>query len=136
MFERVFEGFRKASESSLQMQQDLFKNWSQQWFAAPSNAAGASTEWKQTFQKRSLELVIDMLNKHREALDSTYRSGIQMIEQTLRASEAKSPDDYRRTVEELGRRLFETFKDQSETQFREFQRWAEQSFDMAQKAQG
>ena len=34
MFDRVLEGFRKASESTLQMQQDLFKSWTQQWLSA------------------------------------------------------------------------------------------------------
>jgi hypothetical protein len=64
-----------------------------------------------------------------------YSSGIQAIEQSFRMTEAKSSDDYRRIVDELWHRLFDTLKGQLETQFRDFQRWSEQSFEIAQKAQ-
>ena len=133
MFDQVFESFRKASESSLQMQQDMFKQWSQQWLSA-APTGGASAEWGGAFQKRWSELALDVLNKQRESLDTMYRSGIQVLEQTLRLSESKSPEDYRRVAEDVLRKLYETFKDQSEAQFREFQKMAEKSFDMAHKA--
>jgi hypothetical protein len=130
MLDQLFDTFRKASESSLHMQQDMFKYWTQQWSGA-SNAAGNSSEWSKTYQKQ----VLDMLNKQREALDSAFKAGIQVIEQSFRASEAKSPDDYRRTMEDLWRTLVDTFKTQTETQYREFQKWSEKSFDMAQNGQ-
>jgi hypothetical protein len=76
-----------------------------------------------------------MLNKHRSSLDAMYASGIQAIEQSFRITEAKSSDDYRRIVDELWHRLFDTLKGQMETQFHDFQRWSEQSMDIAQKAQ-
>lgn len=135
MFEQLFETFRKASESTLQMQQDMFRYWSQQWTAAPPNMAGMSADWGRNLQKRWLELAVETMNKHREALDSTYRSGIQLIEQTFRVTDARSPDDYRRMTEELWRKLFDAFKNQSESQFREFQNLAERSFEMARKAE-
>ena len=43
MFDQVFENFRKASESSLQAQQDFFKNWLQQLPSTPFTAAGPSS---------------------------------------------------------------------------------------------
>ena len=135
MFDQLFENFRKASESSLQMQQDLFKNFTQQWASGAPSTGGASTEWNRDQQKRSLETALELLNKHREALDSAYKSGIAVVEQTFRLSEAKSQEDYRRMVEELWRKLFETVRDQSETQFKEFQRWSEKTAEMAQNAQ-
>ena len=135
MFDQVFESFRKASESSLQIQQDMFKHWSQQWLSAPPSAADASTEWSRTFQKRWLQLLLEALNGHRESLDSAYRSGIQLIEQTFRVSEAKSTEDYRRMTEDIWRKLFETVKAQSDTQIREFQTWAAKSLEMVQTAQ-
>jgi len=131
MLDQLFDTFRKASESSLHMQQDMFKYWTQQLSGA-SNAAGNTGEWSKNYQKQ----VVDLLNKQREALDSAFKSGIQLIEQTFRASEAKSPDDYRRTMEDLWRTLIDTFKTQTETQVREFQKWSEKSFDMAQAQNG
>lgn len=135
MLEQPFEGFRKASESSLQLQQELFKHWAQQWMATPPSV-GASTEWARNFQKRWIELTLDSLNKHRESLEAAYRSGIQLIEQAFRVSEAKSSEDYRKIAEDLWKKLFDTFKAQSETQLRELLKWAESSFDMAQKSMG
>jgi hypothetical protein len=134
MLDQMFDCFRKASESSLQLQQEMFKQWAQQWPTMPLNAAGTSVEWFQTFQKRWIEFMADSLNKHRESLDSTYRSGIQVIEQSFRLSEAKTPDDYRRMVEELWRKAFTVYKEQSESRLRDFQKDAEKWFEMLPKA--
>jgi hypothetical protein len=131
MFAQLFDNFRKASEASLLAQQDIFKQWIRQWPSAGSmqTAANASREWTEAGHQRWLESATEALNKHRELLDSNYRSGIQVIDQTFRVTEAKSPEDYRRLVEELWSKLSETFKSQSEAQFREFQaateRWIE-----------
>ena len=134
MFDQMFESFRRASETSLQMQQEMFKQWSQPWFAAPPNPVGASAEWGGTFQKRWFELAIEILNKQRESLDATYRAGIQVLEKTLRVSEVKSAEDYRHAVEDVLKKMYENFKSQAETQLREFQKLAEKSFEIVQKA--
>jgi hypothetical protein len=130
MFAQLFDNFRKASEASLLAQQDIFKQWIRQWpSGSMQNAANASREWTEAGQQRWVESATEALNKHRELLDSNYRSGIQVIDQTFRVTEARSPEDYRRLVEELWGKLSETFKTQSEAQFREFQaateRWME-----------
>lgn len=133
MFDQLFESFRKASESSLQAQQEMLKQWVQQW-PTPMNTPSISGEQSAAFQKRWLESMTETLNRHREVLDSSYRSGIQVIEQAFRVSDAKSPEDYRRIVEDLWRKLSETFKEQSETQVRELQKAAERWLDVTQKA--
>jgi hypothetical protein len=135
MFDQMLDGFRKATESSLQFHQEVFKQLTQQLLSAQPNMGGASADWTRPIQKRWMELTIEMLNKHRTSLDAMYSSGIQAIEQSFRITEAKSSDDYRRIVDELWHRLFDTLKGQMENQFRDFQRWSEQSFDIAQKAQ-
>ncbi len=132
MFDQVFENVRKASESSLQMQQDMIKYWSQQWVSMPQNNGGSS-ESSHAFQKRWSELAIEILNRHRESLDLSYRTTIQVMEQSFHVSEAKSPEDYRRMVEDALRKLFATIKEQSEAQFSDLQKWAAKSFDMLQK---
>ena len=70
MLDQMFDNLRKASESSLQMQQEMFK----------------------------------------------------------------TPDDYRHTVEELLRKMFTVFKDQSETQLRGFQKGVEELLEIVPKA--
>jgi hypothetical protein len=133
MFDRLFEGFRKASESTLQMQQDLFKSWTQQWLSTQPDTTGAS-EWGRAFQKRWFELALETLKRHRDSLDAIYKAGIQTIEQTSRTPGIKTPEDYRLMVEELWHKLFQAFKAQSESQFRDFQSWTEKSFETARKS--
>jgi len=132
MFDQVFRDWERACEASRQMQQEMFKHWTQPWVSALSNAGGGAEG--RAFQKRWMELTIEMLNKQRESLDSAYSSGIQTIEQAFRASEAKSVDEYRRIIEDLWRQMFETFKNQSEAQLRDLQKWAEKSLEFAHKA--
>jgi len=135
MIDQVFDNFRKASESTMQMQQDLFKQWTSQWTAAAPTMPGipaAPAAWAEqahTFQKRWLETLTDMLNKHRETLDSQYKAGIRALEESFRVNDAKSPDDFRRMTEELWRKGFETLKSSTESQIRDFQaatqKWCE-----------
>ncbi len=131
MMDQFFDNFRKAAESSLQIQQELFKQWTQPW-SSGGPFAGAGGDVGRNVQRRWVELSVDLLNKHRQSLDSTYAAGIQIIEQTVRASDAKSPDDYRQLMEDLWRKLFETFKTQSEAQFSAFQQWSQKSAEAAQ----
>jgi hypothetical protein len=142
MLDQLFDNFRKASEATLRMQQDMMRHWSVPWPSGPSGSSGSSapgglpTDWGRNLQKEWLDLTLEFLNKQREALDSAYKLGLQMIEQTFRASEAKSPEEYRRMTEELWGKLFESFKGQYETQFQGFRKWTEKSFEMGRRAPG
>jgi hypothetical protein len=134
MLDQFLDQFRKSSDAALQLQQDLLRQWTQQWMNPPPGASTASTEWGRTFQKRWFEFAIEMLNRQRESIDSAYRVGIQLIEQTAQASEAKSPEEQRRAAEELWKKLFDSLKVQQDTQFQDFQKWTEKSFEFAQSA--
>lgn len=120
--------------SSLQMQQELFKQWAQMWPASPANFAAFSGDWPQKLQKRWFEFTIESLNRQRELIDSTYKSIIQLVEQAAHLTESKTPDDYRRTSDELRHKMVETFKVQSDAQFREFEKTAQNWFDMVPNA--
>src|SRR4051794_115487 len=71
MFAQLFENFRRASESSLQAQQDLFRQWVQQWPSTPVSSPGTAGEWSEAVQKRWLDSAKDSLNKRRELLDAS-----------------------------------------------------------------
>lgn len=135
MHDQMFEAYRKASESWLQVQQDMLKGGAQQWMSSSSASAGGATDWNHTLQKRCLELTVEILNRQRDLLDTIYRSAIHMLEQTSRISEAKSPEEFRRLVEDAWRKWFETVKSQSETQFRDAQTWAGKSLELVKGAQ-
>lgn len=132
MFDQLFEGLRKASESTAQAQQDVLKQWLQQFSWMPAGVHPLAGGWDAAKQKRWAEAATEALEKHRELLDLSYRSGIRIIEQALRATDAKSPEESRRLTEELVRKLTEAFKEQSEVQFRELQRIAESWAEFAQ----
>ncbi len=130
----ILESFRKVSESSLQMQQQMLKQWTDGWTGSAAQAQNASGEASQNVQRRWLALGLDLLNKHRASLDSTYAAGIQLIEQSFGAAEAKSPEEYRRMTEELWRKLFDTYKSQTEAQFEAFKNWSTRSAEAMQDA--
>ena len=130
MLDQMFDTFRKSSASFLQMQQELFKQWAQQWPAVPMEVAGASADWTQKLQKRWVEFTTESMNMHRELLDSMYKAGIQITEQAFRLSESTNPEDYRREVTDLRRKMFETLKGQSEGQLREFEKEIERWFEL------
>ena len=132
MDDQIFDTFRKASESSLQMQQEILKHWTERWAASAPQSPNVSSDANQGVQKRWLALGIELLNKHRASLDGTYAAGIQLIEQSFGAAEAKSPEEYRRLTEDLWRKLFDTYKNQSEAQFDAFKNWSTKSAEAVQ----
>jgi hypothetical protein len=138
MDDQLFDSFRKASESSLQMQQEMLKQWTERWAASAPQAPNAASDASQQAQKRWLALGLELLEKHRASLDSTYAAGIQLIGQSFRAldakSSAKSSDEYRRLTEELWRKLFDTYKSQTEAQFDAFKTWSTKSAEAVQDA--
>lgn len=133
MFDQVFDNFRKATETTLQAQQDLFRQWMSHWpmfpmTSATPNSSGVS-EQVRTFQKQWTDSVTTLMTKHCEALDTQYRAGIKTIEDALRTTEAKSPEEFRKLTEELWRKSFEVLRQTIENQIRDFQvaieKWSE-----------
>jgi hypothetical protein len=131
MLDQLFEISRKAAESSLQMQQAMFKQLTQNMLSTSPVAVGISADWGGSMRKQWITGTIEALNKQREAIDTAYRAGMQMIEQAARASEAKSAEEAVRAIEELWRKVFDGYKGQAEAQFREYQTWAAKAFEMA-----
>ena len=145
MFDQVFDSFRKASETTLRAQQDLFHQWMAQWPMFPmgpttpgSGSDGVVSEQVRSFQKQWTDIVTGLMTKHCEALDAQYRAGIRTIEDALRTTEAKSPEEFRRLTEELWRKSFEVLKQTIENQIRDFQiaveKWSELMTQKSSKA--
>jgi hypothetical protein len=135
--DQMFESFRRASVSSLQMQQEMLKQWTQQWpwpaGSWPAGSTGVSMDWVQRLQARWTEFTSELLTRHRESLDTMYKLAIQLLDQMSRLYESKSPEEYSRGMEEVRGKMFEAFKEQSDTQLREFQKTAEKWFEVLSK---
>jgi len=132
MLDQAFDNFRRATETTLQAQQDLFRQWMSQWPMlplAPTPSGVGMTEQARSFQKQWTDSITSLMTKHCESLDAQYRAGIRAIEDALRTTEAKSPEEFRQLTEELWRKSFEVLKQTVENQIRDFQvaveKWSE-----------
>jgi hypothetical protein len=131
--DQMFENFRKASTSSWQFQQDMLKQYAQQW-PWSANTVAEPTEWAQQVQKRWTEFASETLDRSKESLEVLYKLTVELIEMASRVRDAKSPDEYRRGVEEVRAKMFDVFKEQSDAQLRDFQKTAEKWFETLAKA--
>jgi hypothetical protein len=128
MFELVFENLKKATEISLQMQQEAFRKCVGLWPGAPI-AAGTFAGQAQAFQKKWAEFYEEVLKKQREALAAQFQAGLKQIEEGFRLAESRDPADVRAKTMELWQKVFETIHQSFEAQTRGFQahaaRWIE-----------
>jgi len=139
MFDQILDTYRKAAESTMQFQQIMMRNWTQQWPQMPGlgfpNPGAAYMEQVHLAQKKWGETVVGMLDKHRESLDAQYRAGIRIIDDGFRTGEAKDPEQFRRLTEELWRHSFEALKSVTEDQIRECQSAMKKWFDVVSQGQ-
>lgn len=128
VFEDVFKNFRKAAESNLKMQQEMFRHWGALWPGFPTPQA-AWVEKVRDFQHQWVTTVSDLAHKHRDSLDKQYQAGLESLEEALRVTEASNPEELRERTEKLFRKTFDCVREISETQMNEFQdaisRWSE-----------
>lgn len=128
MFELVFESLKKATEVSLQMQQETFKRWATLWPGVPG-VPGTITEQAPKIQKKWAEFYEEALKKQRETLQAQFQAGLKHIEEAFRLAETKNPEELRVKTIELWQKVFETLHQSFEAQVRDFQvvagRWTE-----------
>jgi hypothetical protein len=127
-FDQVFEGFRKAGESTLQMQQEFFRQWAVAWpgFVKPQFPW---VEQAQKFHKEWAEVVAELTKRCQESWDRQYKAGMQAFEQTFKLAEARDVGELRQKSIELWRKSFDWLKELAEAQMKDFQaaveKWAE-----------
>jgi hypothetical protein len=128
MFEQVFESLRKATESSIHMQQDLFKKWASLWTGVPTSPIPGG-EPASKFQKQWAETVGELVKKQRETLETQFSAGLRNIEEAFHLPEAKDPEELRAKSIELWQKSFECLRHLAEAQASDFQsavvKWTE-----------
>jgi hypothetical protein len=131
MFDQVFENLRKATEASIQVQQDLFKKWVNLWPGVPGvpMMPAVGTEAFIKFQKKWAEFVGDVVKKQRETLETHFSAGLRNIEEAFRLADAKSPEELRAKTVELWQKSFECIRQLYDAQVRDIQaavaKWTE-----------
>ena len=139
MFDQIVDTFRKAIDSSMQIQQDMFRQFVQLWSQVPgvptpgSVVANSWADQVHTIQRKWTQTITDLLNRHREVLDAQYRAGIRTIEDAFRVGEAKNPEQFRKLTEELWRQTFDGMKSVIETQTRDLQAVTQKGFEAMTK---
>jgi hypothetical protein len=127
MFDQAFESLRKATESSIALQQEMFRKWMDLWPGIPVSTF-PFTEL-QKFQKKWVEVVSELVKKQNETLEAKFKAGLQNIEEAFRLAEIKDPEVLRTKTVELWQKTFDYLRQASETQLRDFQhavsKWAE-----------
>ena len=88
-----------------------------------------------TFRTDLEERWIAFLDERRASLDAACKTGIQLIEQSFRAADVRSPEEGRRLMEDLGRTLFAAFRAEAEAQGRDHHRWSGPLFETARAGQ-
>jgi hypothetical protein len=129
MFDLVFESLKKATEMSLQLQQDALRKGLGLWPCVPAASSGPFADQAQKFQKKWAEFFEEALKKQREALAAQFQAGLKYIEDGFRLAETKDPVEVRTKTVELWQKVFETLHQTIEAQMRDFQalagRWTE-----------
>lgn len=128
MFEKVLENLQKATEATVQAQQEMFQKWTSLWPAvSPSPSTWA--EQVQNFQKKWNQVVTELLKKQRESLEAQFNAGMRNLEETFRLAEAKNPEELRAKTLELWSKSFDYLRQTAEAQLREFrvtmEKWTE-----------
>jgi hypothetical protein len=128
MFEQVFDNLRLATESSIHLQQEMFKKWVGVWPGLPVAPNGAG-EKLQKAQKKWLEFITDLVKKERETLEAQFSAGLKNIEEAFHLAEAKEPKELRARTIELWQKSIDCMRQTYEAQMRDFQaavtRWTE-----------
>jgi hypothetical protein len=119
MFDAMFDNLRKATEMTIQMQQETLKKWTALWPNPPSPAGWS--EQVQKFQKKWAEIVEDTLKKQREVLESQCNAGLKNLEGAFDLADAKDYEQLRGKTVELWQKSFDSLRQTFEGQLRSYQ---------------
>jgi hypothetical protein len=119
-FDQTFDCFRKATGSTLQMQQDFLRQCFTAWPTPPSPQT-ALNERVQKYHKESSKAAAEFIRKWQESWDRQYQSAMKALEEAFHVAEAKDADELRKKTEELWHKSFDTLKEVTEAQMKDFQ---------------
>lgn len=121
VFEQAFDNLRKAAESNIEMQQEMFRKWSAGWPGFPQQPQNAWLERVQKFQKDWGKAVKDVLTRHREVLDEQYGLAMDSLEDAFKVAQSSDPQEWAKRCEKLCRKSLDVMREVSELQAKELQ---------------
>ncbi|MGF1581051.1 MAG: hypothetical protein ACFCD0_16930 [Gemmataceae bacterium] len=134
MFSKVFENLRKATETNVRMQQQIFQRWMSLW---PGITETSSMEKGhvdvEKLQKQWAEALNDMLKRQREVYQTSFQLGQENVEKALALGEAKTIEELQAKTKELWLKCLDSLRETNETQVREFVAATEKWLDLVGK---
>jgi hypothetical protein len=132
MFNQVYENLRRATEATVQMQQEMFKTWINLWpgVHAPSTEAADAVH---EFQRKWANALGELLKRQREVTVAHFKAGLQNIERAFQMGAAKTPEELRAKSLELWQKCFEDLRLVYEAQLRGFEMAVEKWADLTAK---
>jgi hypothetical protein len=115
------------------MQQDVFNKWVGLW-ASPTAFPSAFGEQAIQVQKKWGAFVGEVLERQRQTIEAQFRTGLENIEMAFKAGQAKSVEEMRGMSIELWRKCFDSVRQASEAQMRDFQAAMEKWVELSTKA--
>ena len=137
MFEQIFDEYRNAVDSSLKIQQEMYREWMNGWPVKPPDvAAGGSRvgEGTDLFLPGGMEP--DPRRGDGQAPQGAhqqYKSGILAIGSAFETTEAKTSEEYWRLTQEFWRKSIDSYKTAFEAQSHYVQDLAQMWLDMTTK---
>ncbi len=121
MFEQIFDEYRKAVDSSFNMQREMYRQWMNGWPVKPPDVTKAVDRGEvkdeiRSYQKKWSQTLAEAMETHREALTQQYKSGIDAIASAYRMTEARTPEEYWRLTQEFWRKSIDSYKTTFEAQ--------------------
>jgi hypothetical protein len=129
MFNQVYENLRRATEATVQMQQEMFKTWVNLWPGLPAASPAWSDEVQQ-FQRKWGQTLGELLKRQREVTGAHFKAGLQNIERAFQVGEAKTPEELRAKSLELWQKCFDDLRMVYEAQLRGFEMAVEKWTDL------
>ena len=120
MFDQVFDNLRKATEETVQLQQEMFKKWVSLWPGLPALPA-SFTGQVQDFHKRWAEAANEVLRRQRETMNGQFEAGLKNIDKAFQLCEAKTGEDLRAKTVELWQNCFHSLRHAFEAQMKDYQ---------------
>ena len=132
MYDQVLENFRKAGEATMQLQQDMLRQWGSSAFAMPS--ASSFLDQKTKLQKDWAETMTDVARRQKTLLDARLEAGIKAMEDVFKVAQAKDPQELKDLSESALKRSLATAKELAENEIRNVQTCVEKCWQTASKS--
>jgi hypothetical protein len=133
MFDQVIESVRKATEASVQVQQEMFKKWVSLWPGVPGTVP-IGGEQAQQFRQQWAEIVNSLVQRQREGIEALFKLGLQNIEKAFQLGEVKTAEEMRARTVELWQKCFDSLRQAYEIPLKEFQAATEKWIQFVTKA--